>query len=79
MTLTGVDNHPEHAPHGVKGYGHDELKAAAAQADFLVLAIAGWKENENMIDATVLAGMKKNAVLVNIGRGILVDCDQRAS
>jgi phosphoglycerate dehydrogenase-like enzyme len=63
MILTGVDDHPEHAPNGVRAYGHDEL----------VLAIPGTKENENMIDATVLAGMKKNAVLVNVGRGTLVD------
>jgi phosphoglycerate dehydrogenase-like enzyme len=49
------------------------LKVAAAQADDLVLAIPGTKENENMIDGTVLAGMKKNAVLVNVARGTLVD------
>jgi phosphoglycerate dehydrogenase-like enzyme len=73
MILTGVDNHPEHAPNGVHGYGHDELKVAAAQADYLVLAIPGTKENENMIDGTVLGAMKKNAVLVNVGRGTLVD------
>ena len=73
MILTGVDNHPEHPPNGVRGYGHDELKVAAAQADYLILAIPGTKENENMIDATVLAGMKMNAVLVNVARGTLVD------
>jgi phosphoglycerate dehydrogenase-like enzyme len=73
MILIGVDNHPEHAPKGVKGYGHDELKVAAAEADYLVLAIPGTKENENMIDSTVLAVMKWNAVLVNVGRGNLVD------
>lgn len=73
MILTGVDFHPEHAPNGVKGYGHDELKLAAADADYLVLAIPGTKENENMIDGTVLSTMKKNAVLVNVGRGTLVD------
>ena len=73
MILTGVDNHPEHAPNGVRGYGHDELKLAAAEADYLVLAIPGTKDNEDMIDGTVLAGMKKNAVLVNVGRGTLVD------
>ena len=73
MILTGVDNHPEHAPNGVKCYGHDELKLAAAEADYLVLAIPGSKDNENMIDGTVLAVMKTNAVLVNIGRGTLVD------
>jgi phosphoglycerate dehydrogenase-like enzyme len=73
MILTGVDNHPEHAPNGVRGYGHDELKVAAAEADYLVLAIPGTKENENMIDGAVLARMKKNAVLVNVARGTLVD------
>jgi phosphoglycerate dehydrogenase-like enzyme len=73
MILTGVDDHPEHAPNGVRAYGRDELKVAAAEADYLILAIPGTKENENMIDATVLAGMKKNAVLVNVGRGTLVD------
>src|SRR6204780_3898148 len=73
MILTGVDDHPEHAPNGVRAYGHDELKIAAADADYLILAIPGTKENENMIDATVLAAMKQNAVLVNVGRGTLID------
>jgi phosphoglycerate dehydrogenase-like enzyme len=73
MILTGVDNHPEHAPEGVLGYGHDELKVAASHADYLVLAIPATKENENMIDGTVMATMKKNAVLVNVARGTLVD------
>ena len=73
MNLTGVDNHPEHAPNGVKGYGNDGLKRAAADADYLILAIPGTKDNENMIDRTVLAAMKQNAVLVNVGRGTLVD------
>jgi phosphoglycerate dehydrogenase-like enzyme len=73
MILTGVDNHPEHAPNGLKGYGHDDLKLAAADADYLVLAIPGTKDNENMIDETVFAAMKKNSVLVNVGRGTLVD------
>ena len=73
MTLTGVDNHPEHAPNGVKGYGHNQLKLAAADADYLILAIPGTKDNENMIDGSVLGAMKQNAVLVNVGRGTLVD------
>ena len=73
MVMTGVDNHPEHAPMGVRGYRHDELKVAVAAADYVVLAIPGTKENENVIDAKVLAAMKKHAVLVNVARGMLVD------
>jgi len=73
MVLTGVDKHPEHAPVGVKGYGSDHLKFALASADYVVLAIPGTKENENMIDAEVLASMKKGAVLLNVSRGTLVD------
>jgi phosphoglycerate dehydrogenase-like enzyme len=73
MILTGVDDHPEHAPNGVRAYGHDELKVAAAEADYLVLAIPGTKENENLIDGIVLAAMKKNSVLINVARGSLVD------
>ena len=73
MILTGVDTHPEHAPIGVRAYGDDELTTAAADADYLILAIPGTKENENVIDETILAAMKKSAVLINVGRGTLVD------
>jgi len=73
MVLTGVDKLPEHAPAGVKGYGNDELKVALAAAHYVVLAVPGTEENENMIDAEALAAMKKGAVLVNVARGTLVE------
>ena len=73
MVLTGVDKYPEHAPAGVRAYGIDDLTSALANADYVVLAIPGTKENENIIDTKTLAEMKKGAVLVNVSRGILVD------
>jgi phosphoglycerate dehydrogenase-like enzyme len=73
VTLIGVDKFPEHAPDDVKAYHIDDLKEAAALADFVVLAVPGSKENENMIDAEVFASMKQDAVLVNVGRGSLID------
>ena len=73
MTLTGVDRSPEDAPAGVKVYREDALKEALADADFVVLALPATKENENMIDAGVLALMKEHAILVNVARGTLVD------
>jgi len=73
VTLLGVDMHPEHAPADVKAYHIEQLKEAVAEADFVVLAVPGSKENENLVDAEVLASMKKDAVLVNVGRGTLID------
>ena len=73
VTLTGVDSHPEHAPAGVKASPIDGLKDALASADYVVLAVPGTKENENLMDAAALASMKKDAVLVNVGRGTLID------
>jgi D-3-phosphoglycerate dehydrogenase len=73
VTLLGVDEHPEHAPDGVKAYPIDQLKEAVTSADFVVLAVPGSKENENLINAAVLASMKQGAVLVNVGRGTLID------
>ncbi len=73
VTLLGVDTHPENAPKDVKAYCLNDLKQAVALADFVVLAVPGSKENENMIDAEVLASMKRDAVLVNVGRGTLID------
>ena len=75
MTLTGVDEHPEHAPADVQAYGTHQMQEAFASADYVILAVPGTKENENMIDAHVLASMKQGAILVNIGRGTLVDED----
>jgi phosphoglycerate dehydrogenase-like enzyme len=73
MMLTGVDNHAEHPPAGMRVYGHEDLKVALALADYIVLAVPGTKQNENMIGADMLASMKKGAVLVNVSRGILID------
>lgn len=75
VTLLGVDLHPEHAPDGVRAFAIDQLKDAVRDADFVVLAVPGTKDNENMINAEVIASMKKEAVLVNVGRGTLIDED----
>ncbi|GMA69489.1 phosphoglycerate dehydrogenase [Leuconostoc litchii] len=43
------------------------------QADFIVTALPATVETKHMIDASVFKKMKKTAVLINIGRGALVD------
>jgi phosphoglycerate dehydrogenase-like enzyme len=73
MILTGVDGSPQDAPEGVKAYGEDELTMALGEADYVVLALPATKENENLFNAKVLGAMKKQAILVNVARGTLVD------
>lgn len=48
---------------------------AWARADFVVLALPLTKETRGIVDARALAAMKRDAVLVNIARGKLVDRD----
>jgi phosphoglycerate dehydrogenase-like enzyme len=51
----------------------DGLLDVAAEADFLAVCSQLTPETESMIDATVFAAMKPNAVLVNIARGEEID------
>ena len=54
-------------------WGRERLLELAARADWLVLAAASTHETEKLIGASALAAMKPGAVLVNLGRGALVD------
>lgn len=56
--------------YGVKMVSFDEL---IEKSDFITLHLPYSKENENMINADVLAKMKKTAILINAARGALVD------
>jgi len=43
------------------------------KSDFIVLCLAATDETINLMNATRLAKMKKDAYLINVGRGSLVD------
>ena len=73
VRLTAVDRNPLHAPKEMQTRPLEELKEAVAEADFVMFCVRATKENTHMIDASVLAAMKKGAVLVNIARGTLID------
>lgn len=51
----------------------DNLNEALKLADFVILAVPYTSETYHMINFERLACMKKNAVLINIGRGAVVD------
>ncbi|MEK6208333.1 MAG: D-2-hydroxyacid dehydrogenase [Chloroflexota bacterium] len=55
--------------------GREALVTMLGEADFLVLAAPHTPETEGIIGAAELAAMKPTAVLINIGRGALVDED----
>jgi len=50
-----------------------ELKEIYQQADFLILALPATSETIHMINHDTLAMMKKSVILVNVGRGQLID------
>lgn len=51
----------------------DRVGEFAAQVDFLAISLALVEATANIIDAALLAGMKKDAVLINVGRAGLID------
>jgi phosphoglycerate dehydrogenase-like enzyme len=67
-------NLPDATAHGLDWIGTpDRLSALLTEADAVVLSVPLGPETEGMIGAAELRAMKSSAVLVNIGRGPLID------
>jgi phosphoglycerate dehydrogenase-like enzyme len=75
MTVLGVTRTPRPVDGYDRMYGYHELEHVAALADFLVVLTPYSPETDNLIDARVLAAMKRSAFLVNLARGGLCDED----
>lgn len=56
-------------------HGVDELPVLVQDADVLVLVVPLTQQSRHLVDAALLARMKPGALLVNVGRGGLVDTD----
>lgn len=74
MTVRGVDPHP--AP--IDGIVADiqpleALDHLLATSDYVVVAAPHTPRTVKLINATTLARMQRDAVLINIGRGVIVD------
>ena len=50
-----------------------DLKALAAESDFLIVACPGGPATKNLVDAGVLAALGKKGTIVNIARGSIID------
>ena len=75
MRVTGMRRSSAPVPEIDKLFDRAELHSMLREADFLVLAAPHTPETEGIIGEAELAVMKPSAVLINIGRGALVDED----
>ena len=73
MEVIGVTSTPRAAEGFDRMMPRAELAEAAALADFLIVLVPLSPETRHLIDAPVLAAMKRSAFLVNIARGGVVD------
>jgi D-3-phosphoglycerate dehydrogenase len=70
MNIIGFQRNLDQLPKEVKGVSLDEL---FAQSDFVVLACPLTPETKGLASSARIASMRKNAVLVNVSRGPVVD------
>jgi phosphoglycerate dehydrogenase-like enzyme len=74
-TVVGVRRRPDGAEPVDECIRPDELDAALERADVVVLAAPGGSETQHLIDGRRLARFRPGSVLVNVGRGSLIDED----
>jgi phosphoglycerate dehydrogenase-like enzyme len=53
----------------------DRLASIVPQADVVVLSLPGGQATRHLFDASMFSAMRKGSVLVNVGRGSLIDED----
>lgn len=78
MRVVGLRKHPElsHKDKAVdKIVGLGMINAVCAEADYLVICAALTKETRHMVGRAQLAACKQGSILINIGRGALIDED----
>ncbi len=54
-------------------YPKEDLNTALQNADVIMLSLPLTTETENLIDEKAFAAMKKEAIIINVGRGKLID------
>jgi lactate dehydrogenase-like 2-hydroxyacid dehydrogenase len=65
--------HARHKRTDVAHRYYSDLRAMAADVDTLIVVLPGNDSTRGMIDAGVLKALGSNGVLINIGRGVVVD------
>ena len=65
--------HTRHARRQVPYRYYADLRAMAADVDTLIVVLPGTPSTTNLIDAAILKALGTDGVLINIGRGVVVD------
>ncbi len=74
MRVLATKRTPAPAPEGVELlFGDEGLRRLLAESDVVVLTVPGTRETKALIGREQLALMKREAVLINIARGTIVD------
>lgn len=60
---------------GVQVHGIDELSALLPEAEIVILTLPGGDSTRGIVDDAFLAALPDGALVVNVGRGSLVDTD----
>jgi D-2-hydroxyacid dehydrogenase (NADP+) len=73
MTVTGISRTRDAVANIDRIRPRNELQAAAAEADIMVVAAISNEETDKIVSRAVIGAMKPNAYVINIARGALID------
>lgn len=73
MRVVGVKRTPETLPFVDEVYPPDRLDELAADADAIVITLPLTDETDGLVSRRTIERLKPNAILVNVGRGRVVD------
>jgi len=71
--VLGAKRNPEPVDHVDEVWGVDDLPELVAQADAIVFTLPGTAETAGLYNADLMAATKPGAVIVNVGRGSVID------
>ncbi len=71
--VIGVKRRPEPVPFVDEVFGTDQLPQLVGRADAIILTLPGTTETEGLYGTDLIAATKPGAVIINVGRGVVVD------
>ncbi|SDY43552.1 D-2-hydroxyacid dehydrogenase [Tindallia californiensis] len=73
MRVIGIKNNPEEIPYVDNTFGMTEIEALLKESDYVINLLPETVKTRKIINAKNLSVMKKNACLINMGRGGTID------